>query len=178
MTIDDSEKTVQETSPREEEQPVDENGAPESVEEKLTAERDDWKNRAARAMADLENYRRRAERDKEEIAAYANQRLVLRMLPVLDNLERAVAAPASDDAVGYREGVDLIIRQFRDVLAKEGVTPIEAVGQPFDPHLHEAVMQVESDEHDEPIVVEEFQKGYRMGERTIRPSVVKVAKKA
>lgn len=143
---------------------------------RLTAERDEWRTKAARAMADLDNFRRRAQKEKEELAVYANQRLVLAILPILDNLERALGA-AQAEAGGFKEGVELIARQFRDVLTKEGVTAIEAMGQLFDPNLHHAVMQVESDEYEEPTVVEEFQKGYRLGDRVIRPSVVKVAKK-
>lgn len=181
--MDEREKAAQEAEPLQAEEKNSGDGAPgaaDGAEEvaRLTGERDEWKNRAARALADLENYRRRAQRDKDEIAAYANQRLVLQMLPVLDNLERALTAAGTDESGGLREGVELIARQFRDALAKEGVVPIEAIGKPFDPNLHEAVMQVESDEYEEPTVLEEFQRGYRLNERVIRPSVVKVARKA
>lgn len=183
MTMEDKEKETLE-APAEEAtateapaKPTGREDASASV-ERLTAERDEWKNRTARAVADLENYRRRAQREKEETALYANQRLVLQILPILDNLERALGSASGEGGMGLREGIELIARQFRDVLAKEGVVPIEALGQPFDPNLHHAVMQVEDDEHEEPTVVEEFQKGYRMAERVIRPSVVKVAKKA
>jgi molecular chaperone GrpE len=142
---------------------------------RLEGERDDWKSRALRAMADLENLKKRTQREREEVALYANQRLVLQLLPILDNLERALGTPEGAGA-GLREGVDLVARQFRDALAREGVVPIEAVGQVFDPNLHEAVMQVESEEHAEAVVLEEFQRGYRMSDRVIRPSMVKVAR--
>jgi molecular chaperone GrpE len=134
--------------------------------------------RLLRAAADFENYRRRVQREKEDLAVFANQKLILNLLPVLDNLERALAsAPASDDDK-LRQGVELTARSFRDALAKEGLTPIEAVGQPFDPNFHEAVMTVDSDEHADDTVVAEFQKGYKLGERVIRPSMVQVCKKA
>lgn len=134
-------------------------------------------NRLLRAQADFENYRRRMVREREELAVYANQKLVLSLLPVLDNLNRALATPpvAGDEKV--RQGVELTARSFRDILSKEGVIPIDAVGQAFDPNLHEAVMTVESDEHDDGTVVMEFQTGYKLGDRVIRPSMVQVSKK-
>lgn len=135
-------------------------------------------NRLLKAHAEYENYRRRVQREKEELALYANQKLVLNLLPVLDNLERALASPAVEGDEKLRQGVELTARSFRDMLAKEGVTPIEAVGQPFDPNIHEAVMTVESADHEDGVVVTEFQKGYKMGDRVIRPSMVQVNKKS
>ncbi|HYF92299.1 MAG TPA: nucleotide exchange factor GrpE [Symbiobacteriaceae bacterium] len=134
-------------------------------------------NRLYRAQAEFENYRRRVAREKEDLAAYANQRLILSLLPVLDNLERALATPAVPGDEKFRQGVELTARSFREILSKEGLTPIEAVGQPFDPNFHEAVMTVDSPEHDDETVLAEFQKGYRLGERVIRPSMVQVSKK-
>lgn len=134
-------------------------------------------NKLLRAQADFENYRRRVQREKEDLAMYANQKLVLNLLPVLDNLDRALGTPATSGDEKLRQGVELTARSFRDILAKEGVTAIEAVGQPFDPNFHEAVMTVASDEHDEDTVVSEFQKGYQLGDRVIRPSMVQVSKK-
>lgn len=145
--------------------------------EKLKGENAELTSRLARAAADYENYRRRMAREKEELAVYANQRLLLQLLPVLDNLDRALAAPQAEGDEKLRQGVELTARSFRDILAKEGVTPIEATGQPFDPNLHEAVMTVESDEHEDGTVVAEFQRGYRLGDRVIRPSMVQVSKK-
>lgn len=134
-------------------------------------------NRLLRAQADFENYRRRVQREKEDLAIYANQKLVLNLLPVLDNLDRALGTPAAPGDEKLRQGVELTARSFRDILAKEGVTAIEAVGKPFDPNFHEAVMTVESDEHDDETVLSEFQKGYQLGDRVIRPSMVQVSKK-
>lgn len=137
------------------------------------AEVDEYKQRWQRAVADFENLRRRSQKDKEEALQYGNQRLILGLLPVLDNLERALLSAESGS---LKEGVEMVARQFREALAKEGVQAIEAMGQPFDPNLHEAIMQEESGEYAEPTVIQEFQKGYRLGERVIRPSMVKVAR--
>lgn len=145
--------------------------------DRLQAEVADLSARLLRVQADFENYRRRVQREKEETILFANQRLLLNLLPILDNLERALAtAPAPGDEK-LRQGVELTARSFRDTLAKEGLTVIEAVGQPFDPNLHEAVMTVASAEQPEGTVLSEFQKGYRLGERVIRPSMVQVSSK-
>jgi molecular chaperone GrpE len=134
-------------------------------------------NKLLRAQADFENYRRRVQREKEDLAIYANQKLVLNLLPVLDNLDRALGTSAIPGDEKLRQGVELTARSFRDILAKEGVTAIDAVGKPFDPNFHEAVMTAESDEHEEDTVIAEFQKGYQMADRVIRPSMVQVSKK-
>jgi len=133
--------------------------------------------RLARAHADFENFRRRSSKEREEFATYANQRLILSLLPVLDNLERALSTPASDGDEKLRQGLEMTARSFREALAKEGATPIIAMGEPFDPKLHEAVMTVESDEHEDGTVMLEFQKGFRLGDRVVRPSMVQVSKK-
>jgi len=133
--------------------------------------------RLARAHADHENFRRRTTKEREEFALYANQRLILSLLPVLDNLERALSTPATEGDEKLRQGLEMTARSFREALAKEGATPIVAVGQPFDPKLHEAVMTVESDEHEDGTVILEFQKGFRLGDRVVRPSMVQVSKK-
>ncbi len=135
---------------------------------------DEYFERLARTQADFENYRKRVRQEREELAAFAAERLVRGLLPILDNLERARDASDTADHAAWRQGVEITIRQFQDLLAKEGVEPIEAVGKPFDPRQHEAIMQAES-ESQEGTVLEEFQKGYRLGERVLRPSLVKVA---
>lgn len=132
--------------------------------------------RALRLQADHENYRRRVQREKEDLAVYANQKLLLNLLPVLDNLERALAtAPVPGDEK-LRQGVELTARSFRDTLSKEGITPIEALGQQFDPNVHEAVMTVESADHEDGTILMEMQKGYKLGERIVRPTMVQVVK--
>ena len=101
-----------------------------------------------------------------------------RILPVIDNFERALKAPTdtvSDDVHSFIEGYEMIYKQLMDVLEKEGVTKIDAVGKPFDPNYHQAVMRVPSDEYDDDIVVEVLQEGYLLGEKTLRPAMVKVA---
>ena len=101
-----------------------------------------------------------------------------RVLPVIDNFERALKAPTdavSDDVHSFIEGYEMIYKQLMDVLEKEGVTKIDAVGKPFDPNYHQAVMRVPSDEYDDDIVVEVLQEGYLLGEKTLRPAMVKVA---
>jgi molecular chaperone GrpE len=135
-------------------------------------------NRLARMQAEHENYRRRVQKEKEDLAVYANQKLLLSLLPVLDNLDRALATAPSAGDEKLRQGVEMTARSFREILVRENVVPIEAVGQAFDPNLHEAVMTVESGEHPDGTVLTEFQKGYRLGDRVIRPSMVQVSKQA
>ncbi len=125
-----------------------------------------------RAQADYINYKRRSEQERDEISQLANAVLVLNLLPVLDDWERALASLPDDQAdPGWVEGIRLIERKLRGVLESQGLSPIEAVGQPFDPNLHEAAMQGKGEEG---IVVEELQKGYKFRDRVIRPSKVVV----
>jgi len=145
--------------------------------EQAQAEIAELKERLIRSQADFENYKRRMQREKEDLAVYANQKLLLNLLPVLDNLERALTSQPVAGDEKLRQGVELTARSFREILAREGVSPIEAVGKPFDPNEHEAVMTEESSEHEDSTVIFEFQKGYRLGDRVIRPSMVKVSKK-
>lgn len=130
-----------------------------------------------RALADLENYRRRARKEKEDALKYAVVPLLEALLPVLDNFERALdAADQTGNAAVLQEGIEMVYRQFLNVLSQSGLTMIEAEGKPFDPHEHNAVMQVETDKVESGIVVEELQAGYRYMDRVIRPSMVKVSK--
>jgi molecular chaperone GrpE len=129
-----------------------------------------------RARADLENYRRRARKEVEEAARYAAVPLAEALLPVLDNLERALAAGENSGGEAFYEGVEMVYRQLLQVLSEAGLSPIEAVGKPFDPHLHNAVMQTETDEYEPGTVVEELQRGYRFKDRVLRPTMVKVSK--
>lgn len=131
-----------------------------------------------RERADLENARKRHQRDKEEALRFANDRLLKEMIPVLDNLERAVdhADQDNDDNQGLLEGVNMTINQFRKALEDFGVKSINAIGAAFDPNLHQAMGQVESVEQAPNTVVTEFQKGYLLHDRLLRPSMVMVAK--
>lgn len=131
-----------------------------------------------RKQAEFENFRKRALRDIEENKKHANAEMVLDVITIMDNFDRAVeAARASKDFDGLLEGIIMIEKQFRDMLEKKyGVQKIEAVGKEFDPNFHDAIMMEESSEYEEDTVVEDFQKGYIMHDRLIRPSKVKVAK--
>jgi len=142
----------------------------------LESQIEEFRNRLLRSQADFDNYRRRTQREKEEMAKYASAELIARLLPVLDNFERAIgAAKSSGDFEALAKGVDMIHRQLLQVLEQEGLKPMETVGQPFNPEIHEAVMRVESDEHEEGIIVEELQRGYILKDRVIRPAMVKVS---
>lgn len=128
-----------------------------------------------RLTAEYDNYRKRTQKEKEDAAKFASEKVILSLLPVLDNFERAVeAAKTARDFDSFSQGVEMILRQLKKVLEDEGLTPIEAVGKGFDPNIHEALMQVESDQ-DENTVVEELQKGYYLKDKVIRHSKVKVS---
>ncbi|MCC5892973.1 nucleotide exchange factor GrpE [Exiguobacterium sp.] len=129
-----------------------------------------------RIRADFDNFRRRTNEENAKRVKFASQTVVEKLIPLIDNFERAMQVEAnSDDAKQIQAGVDMIHRQLLDVLNGENVEAIEAVGQPFDPNFHQAVMQEPSDEFESGIVTMELQKGYTMHGRVIRPSMVKVA---
>lgn len=144
--------------------------------EQLKRQLEESQQRSLRIQADFDNFRRRTLKEKEEFAKYASQKLVEQLLPVVDNFERALAtARGSSDYEALTKGVDMIFRQFDQVLAGEGLQRMESVGAPFNPEFHQAIMQVESEEHEEGIVVEEIQKGYLLKEKVLRPAMVKVS---
>jgi molecular chaperone GrpE len=144
--------------------------------EALKIERDNLQDRLLRTAAEFDNYRKRIDRERREQAESAAAGLLIEILPVVDNLERALQAPSGPEAAGYRAGVELIHRQLLDMLRKRGVTPIEALGADFDPRFHQAVSQETSDAHRDNEVMEEMQRGYMLGDRLLRPAMVKVAK--
>jgi molecular chaperone GrpE len=132
-------------------------------------------NKILRLQADFDNYRRRARLDQEAAEKYRAQSLVSEILPALDNFERALKVEVTDDKMkSLLQGMEMVYRQLVEAVKKEGVEVIEAVGQPFDPHLHQAVMQVEDSSFEPNTIIEEFQKGYKLKDRIIRPSMVKV----
>ncbi|MED5020386.1 nucleotide exchange factor GrpE [Paenibacillus chibensis] len=137
---------------------------------------DDYQQRSLRTQADFDNFRKRTQKEKEDFAKYASSKLITELLPIIDNFERAISASGDiADNDSFAKGVGMIFRQLEGVLKAEGLEPMEAVGQPFNPEFHQAIMQVESDEHEEGIVVEEVQKGYMLKDRVLRPAMVKVS---
>lgn len=129
-----------------------------------------------RAQADFDNFRRRARQEKEDFAKYASLKLIEQFLPIIDNFERALnSSKETKDFDALVKGLDMTFRQMDQVLSQEGVKAIDSVGQPFNPELHQAVMQVETDEYEEGIVVEELQKGYMLKDKVIRHAMVKVS---
>lgn len=132
-------------------------------------------NRYFRLQADLENFRRRTKLDMEASEKYKVQSLITDIIPAIDNFERALTMPVENEqAKTLLQGMEMVYRGLLDAFKKEGVEPIEAVGKEFDPHLHQAIMQVEDPNFGSNEVVEEFQKGYMLKDRVIRPSMVKV----
>ena len=131
------------------------------------------KERYLRLAAEYDNYRKRSARERDNIYADVKADTIGKLLPVFDNLQRALQNPTADEA--YRKGVEMTVNQFLEVLKAMGVVPIEAVGQTFDPALHHAVMHTEDPERGEQEIVQEFQKGFIMGDRVIRFSMVQVA---
>ena len=136
--------------------------------------RENW-DRFVRERADLENYRKRVGREKEELLNYGNKSLIEEILPVVDNLERALAHASEDGLTAVVEGIRMTHGLLLTALKKFGVSPVEAAGTQFDPAFHQAMAQVPTDEHPPNTVVEEYQKGYILKERLIRPAMVTVA---
>jgi molecular chaperone GrpE len=143
--------------------------------EKIKAERDMLLDRLARLQAEFENARKRAAREQQEYREYTLADAVKGLLPILDSFDRALQA-ASPDPSEFRSGVELIYKQLQDTLVKLGLRPITAKGEPFDPHLHQAIEMVETTEAEDHQVLEELQRGYKLKDRLLRPSMVKVAK--
>src|SRR6188474_2654730 len=145
--------------------------------EELRREKDSLQDRLLRTAAEFDNYRKRVERERRELADYMKADVLAEILPILDNFERALQAP-SPEGDGLRKGVELIHKQMLDFLRKRGVTPIEALGADFDPNFHQAVIHETSPSHREGEVIAELQRGYMLGDKLLRPAMVKVAKAA
>jgi molecular chaperone GrpE len=150
---------------------------------RVQGEMEELKDRLARRQADFENYRKRVERERTETYERVVADVAAKLLPVLDNLKRALDTEASmeagesDEFRHFLSGVDLIFKQLSGVIEALGVKPVLAVGERFDPHIHEAVVSEPSDQHEPDTVMEEIIRGYRMGDKLIRPALVKVATK-
>jgi molecular chaperone GrpE len=164
-------------------------GAAEETLDSVRAQRDEYYDLLLRKTAEFDNYRKRVERDRRELSEFAAADVLRAVLPLVDDLERALAAaPAAEEAAtgagskdpraaiaAYRAGVELIHKQLLDMLRKKGVTPIDSIGKDFDPHVHQAVTQEVSDAHREGEVMAELARGYKLGDRLLRPAMVKVA---
>ncbi|MBI2877571.1 MAG: nucleotide exchange factor GrpE [Candidatus Tectomicrobia bacterium] len=176
-------------APHEPEGPSSEAPAALSAEEKVTVleerlsekslEVEELRDGLLRLQADFENYKKRVAREQREGQALALEGLMRELLPVIDNLERAVqAGEKGSDPTALLRGVRMILHQFREMLRKVGLSEIQAVGEVFDPMVHEALMVVNSEERPENTIVEEFEKGYKIRDKLLRPAKVSVAKKA
>jgi molecular chaperone GrpE len=171
-------KTPSEGSPKKTRKAIID-GLKKDIEEHKRLAQDNYE-KFLRAYAELENYKKRVEKDRAENLKYANEGLLRHLLPFIDNLERAVdhaLAEENDHSKALIEGVELTLKDLVKVLENYGLTPIESVGKPFDPSVHEAMMQVESEIQEPETVVEEFQKGYLIKDRLLRPARVSVAMK-
>jgi len=171
-------------SEEEAEDPADQADAPEDPVaqlqaqiDALNAEKASLYDKLLRRQAEFENYRRRVERERGELYQHGRDDVLLQFLPVVDNFERALSSleTSEGDAEALRHGVELIHKQFKDALSKFGLEAVDAVGQTFDPNVHEAVTTEATDKHKENTVIQEFQRGYRIGDRLLRPAKVKVA---
>ena len=143
----------------------------------LKAQVQEQKDKYVRLYAEFDNARKRFERERAEFARYAGEQLITDFLNILDDLERTVQAANNkhEDYAAFLKGIEMVMAHIFELLKRNDVRPIEAVGKPFDPHCHEVLMQAESSEHPDGIVIEEFQKGYRIGDRVVRTAKVKVA---
>ena len=142
----------------------------------LQKERDDLYDRLLRKTAEFDNFRKRVERDRKDMVEWAAADVISDVLSIVDDFDRALAADAPPEAQAYKSGLELIQRQLAEMLKKRGVTPVEALGADFDPHLHQAVAYEEVAGAREGEVVGVMAKGYKLGERLLRPALVKVAK--
>ena len=172
-----------ETTSKEDEQPESskssEDNASEATAEDNSKKAETEENSDAkylRLMAEFQNYKKRVAKEKSDIHSYANEKIVTELLEVLDNFERALASDNSTDVEGYAQGMKLIFDQLLGVLTKSGLVEVKALGEEFDPNMHNAVMTADSEEYDSNKVCSVLQKGYTLNGKVIRPSMVTVAK--
>lgn len=189
FSVDEDDASLDAVSPSDSAETLDPVGGPDTAEliatraelKRIEAENADLKNQLARRQADFENYRKRVERERNETYNRVAADVATKLLPVSDNLKRAldaessVEAAESDEFRHFLSGVDLIWKQLNGVLDALGVKPIPSVGEPFDPHVHEAVVTEATDEYEPDTVIQEIVAGYRLGDKLIRPALVKVA---
>lgn len=144
--------------------------------EKALAENKDLYDRLLRKQAEMDNFRKRTQKEKEDLRQYAAGDMIRSLLPTLDGFDRALQHRDESVPAGFYQGLELIYRELREVLTRAGVTPIETAGQMFDPHLHQAVETVDDPNHSENEIVEELQRGYMLKSKLLRPAIVKVAR--
>ena len=176
----DNEKTTPETvedtaAPVEEKKKGRKSGKVAELEKKLADKTDELaaaEDRYQRMLAEYANYKRRTEQEKLQIGLYTKADMLTSLLTSIDNMEKAIAAPAGDD---YKVGVDMVLRQFMETLFKMGLEPIGVEGEPFDPNIHNAVMHVDNEELGENTISMVFQKGFKIGEKVVRFAMVQVA---
>jgi len=149
--------------------------APPSDYDAIKAERDEMKELLLRRQAEFDNFRKRTERERSEYLQYAGMEMVKDLLPILDDFERALKSDCGSPE--YAKGVEMIYSRMSETLKKLGLEPVDAVGKPFDPHLHQAIERVETDEAEDNIVLGEFQRGYYFKGKLLRPSMVRVSVK-
>ena len=153
------------------ETPVDENI---QKLENLQAEYDALNDKYMRILAEYDNFRKRTQKDIDARVSYTKTDMLSKLLPVIDNFERA-AFNAEADFDGYKKGIEMTVKQFLEILGSMGVESFGAVGETFDPNFHNGVMHIEDDSFDENVIVDVFMKGYKIGDKVIRPATVKVA---
>jgi molecular chaperone GrpE len=141
----------------------------------LQEEKEDLHNRLLRKQAEFENFRKRNEREKHDFYAFALYSFIKDLLPIIDGLERGLHAPEGQTIENHKKGIELILKEFRDVLALAGLQPIRATGRIFDPNYHQAIAREENNNLAENEILEELQRGYTFKDRLLRPSIVKVA---
>jgi len=153
-------------------------GAPQvDDKQRLTAELREMNDRYLRLYAEFENYKKRVNKDKEELIKFGNESLLFELLSVIDHLEMALKHASSDVSSGLIQGVEITLKELKKTLEKFGLVEIEAAGKPFDPMVHHAMSRIERDDIDDNMVVEEFRKGYMLKDKVLRPSLVAVSKK-
>lgn len=145
--------------------------------QKLVQEASEFKERWVRLFADFENFRKRVERERRELIKYANQELIIEFLGIMDDLERSVEAANAkhEDYTAFLKGIEMVMARIYDLLKRNEVKAIEAVGKKFDPHCHEILLQMPSAQHEDGVVMEELQRGYLLADRVVRTAKVKVA---
>ncbi|WP_366924116.1 nucleotide exchange factor GrpE [Metallumcola ferriviriculae] len=142
--------------------------------EQVIAEKEELNRNFLRLQADFDNFRKRSRKEQQEFMRYASQSLIEKLLPVIDNFERALSSDDSQSQ-SFKAGIEMIYKQLVGILEQEGLVEIETEGQDFDPNFHEAVMQVKNDECPDNMVIEVMQKGYKLKDKVVRPAMVKVA---